>query len=76
MQIGGAWRRFVQASCFTCAVVRTFSCFGLVVVSAWLPAPPHRCRRRLSWARALDQAGDEQDCMSAVNEAKCRIGVQ
>jgi len=71
VQIVRAWRRIVQASRFACAVLRTFTCFGLVVVSAWLPAPPHRCRCRLSRARALDQTGDEQDCMSAVNEAKC-----
>ena len=42
VQIVRAWR----ASCFTCAVLRMFTCFGLVVVSAWLPAPPHRCRCR------------------------------
>ena len=45
--------------------------FRLVAcTAASMPVAP------LARARALGQAGDEQRCMSAVNEAKCKIGAQ
>jgi hypothetical protein len=45
--------------------------FRLVAcAAASMPVAP------LARARALDLAGDEQDCISTVNEAKSQIGAQ
>jgi len=57
-------------------------CCARSPASAWWWFPPGCLRRRIDAgaaagaARALDQTGDEQDYMSAVNEAKCQIGAQ